>query len=139
MKKPISVAIAAAIFATTLIQTPAFAAAPVPPLPPPPGGGGGGGGAGGAGGVIGVAAFFVVYDLIRRTTCSGDFLHLGGPGFDTKIKVGDTVLIPRNCYIPHHKVLHAKRSEERRVGKEWRSAAKARDIEEEGVGCDVVV
>lgn len=108
MKKSVSVAVAAVILATTVVQTPSFATVAVPPPPPPPGGGGGAGG--GAGGIIGIAAFFVAYDLIRRTTCSGDFLHLGGPGFTTKIKVGDSVLIPRKCYIPHkhQKVLHAK-------------------------------
>jgi hypothetical protein len=110
MKKSISAVIAGAILAASIIPAPSFAAAPVP-TPPilPPGGGGGGGG--GAGGIIGVAAFFVAYDLIRRTTCSGDFLHLGGPGFTTRIKVGDSILAPPKYCIPHkrhRKVLHAK-------------------------------
>ncbi|WP_163446746.1 hypothetical protein, partial [Escherichia coli] len=29
-----------------------------------------------AGSIIGVASFLAVYDIIRRTTCSGDFLRL---------------------------------------------------------------
>ena len=92
MKKQISAILAAALIATAILPGQALALVPPPPPPGPPPGGGGG--AGGAGGVIGVAAFFVIYDLIRRTTCSGDFLHLGGPGFTTKIKAGDTILTP---------------------------------------------
>ena len=111
MKKRISLILAASLIATVLAPSSSFAIAPVvrPPVVPP-GGGGGGGGAGGAGGIIGIAAFFDIYDLIRRTTCSGDFLGLGGPGFTTKINPGDNILIPRQCtpIVKHRKVLHAK-------------------------------
>lgn len=107
MKKRISLLIAASLLASATIPTPSFAIVPIPPPPPViPGGGGGGGG--GAGGIIGTAIFFDIYDLIRRTTCSGDFLHLGGPGFTTKIRPGDNILIPRVCRPVVHKVLHAK-------------------------------
>jgi len=105
MKKQISAILAAALVATTILPGQALALVPPPPpLGPPPGGIG----AGGAGGVIGVAGFLVIYDLIRRTTCSGDFLHLGGPGFTSKIKAGDTILTPPQCYVRKPRPLHAK-------------------------------
>src|SRR6478672_555590 len=107
MKKQISAALIAAVMATTIFPSSSFALIPPPPPVIPPGGGGAGG-AGGAGGVIGVAAFFVIYDLIRRTTCSGDFLHLGGPGFTTKIKAGDSILTPPQCIPPKRAVVRAR-------------------------------
>jgi hypothetical protein len=58
-------------------------------------------GAWAAGGIIGVAAFLVSYDLIRRTTCSGDFLRLGGPGFTEPLPNGN-VMIPQ-CPTGKHK------------------------------------
>ena len=108
MKKRISAALAAVLITTTMISTQSFAtiALPLPPvLPPAPvvhgsGGGGAGAGAGAAAGIIGVAAFLVSYDLIRRTTCSGDFLYLGGPGFTEPMVVGN-VMIPR-CPVALH-------------------------------------
>ncbi len=45
--------------------------------------------------VIGIAAFLTAYDFTRRTTCLGDPLGLGGPGFSTAIKPTDNVLIPQ--------------------------------------------
>ena len=113
MTKRVSVVLAASLMTTVLIPTGSFALAPVVhPVPIISGGGSGAGaGAAAAGGVIGVAAFFVVYDLIRRTSCSGDFLGLGGPGFSTPITV-ENVLTPPKCGpIPrkrHRAVLHAK-------------------------------
>lgn len=53
------------------------------------------GGAWYAGGIIITAAVLVTYDIVRRTTCSGDFLNLGGPGFTTRIGPNDNVLPPR--------------------------------------------
>jgi hypothetical protein len=106
MKKQISAILIAATVATAAFPSPSFAVIPVPPAGPPPGGGAGG--AGGAGGIIGVAAFFVIYDLIRRTTCSGDFLYMGGPGFTTKIKTGDTILTPPRCIPPKRAVVRAR-------------------------------
>ena len=111
MKKRVSVILAASLMTTALIPTQSFAVVPVPP-PAVIIGGGGGSAAGAAGGVIGVAAFFVFYDLIRRTSCSGDFLGLGGPGFDTPVTIGLNVITPPNCGpIPHKRhraVLHAR-------------------------------
>jgi len=110
MKKRVSVILAASLMTTALIPTQSFAVVPVPP-PPVPVVSGGGSGAGAAGGVIGVAAFFVFYDLIRRTSCSGDFLGLGGPGFDTPVTV-ENVITPPKCGPIRHKrdraVLHAR-------------------------------
>ena len=119
MKKQISAALAAALITTTMIPSQSFAtiAAPLvivtvpPPSPPPPmahGSSGGAGGAAAAGGIIGVAAFLAGYDLIRRTTCSGDFLYLGGPGFTTKIKASDTILTPPRCIPPRRAVVRAR-------------------------------
>jgi hypothetical protein len=51
----------------------------------------------GTGSIVGVASFLVIYDLIRRTTCSGDFLKLGGPGFTQPIGRSENVLVPRRC------------------------------------------
>jgi hypothetical protein len=110
MKKRISVILAASLMTTALIPTQSFALVLVPPTPVIIGGGGGSG-AGAAGGVIGVAAFFVFYDLVRRTSCSGDFLGLGGPGFDTPVTV-ENVITPPKCGPIRHKrhraVLHAR-------------------------------
>ena len=110
MKRFMYAVLTASLILTAIVPRQALALAPVIKPPVIVSHGGGGGGAGGAGGIIGVAAFFVVYDLIRRTTCSGDFLQLGGPGFSTKLKIGDSVLTPPVCRVPlkHHKVLHAK-------------------------------
>ncbi|MGL4289218.1 MAG: hypothetical protein ACRCVA_22900 [Phreatobacter sp.] len=49
------------------------------------------------GSLIGVVSFLAVYDIIRRTSCSGDFLRLGGPGFGEPIRPTDNVLVPRRC------------------------------------------
>ena len=92
MKKQISATFSCGTYRDDDSSRPIACVVPPPPPPGPPPGAGGG--AGGAGGVIGVAGFLVIYDLIRRTTCSGDFLQLGGPGFTTKIKAGDTILTP---------------------------------------------
>ena len=108
MKNRISVVLAAALITTGIFPSQSFAIVPPPPVHIPPGGGGGGGGGGAAGGIIGTAAFFVLYDIIRRTTCSGDFLGLGGPGFTTKIKASDTILTPPKCYVPKRHVVRAR-------------------------------
>jgi hypothetical protein len=112
MKKHVTAVVAAALMATVIIPTESYAIVPPPPHPPVVVTGGGGAGGGAAGGIIGVAAFLVTYDLIRRTTCSGDFLYLGGPGFTTPINAGTgNVMIPRQCKILHKKrrvVLRAK-------------------------------
>lgn len=47
-------------------------------------------------GIIGVAGALVGYDLIRRFSCTGDFLKLGGPGFDGPVG-NNAVMPPRRC------------------------------------------
>ena len=110
MMKFFSALLAATLMATT---NPSFAVpAPVVPSAMVVGGGGSGAGAAAAGGVVGVAGFLVFYDLIRRTSCSGDFLRLGGPGFSTPNTIGQNVLTPVKCksfvHKKHRTVLHAK-------------------------------
>jgi hypothetical protein len=96
MQKFLRAAVAAAFLGGAAL-VPQQASAFVPP-PPPAGGGGGAGAVGGlATGIIGLATFLVVYDITRRTTCVGDWLHLGGPGFDSKITAGMNVLPPPAC------------------------------------------
>jgi predicted DNA-binding ribbon-helix-helix protein len=72
-----------------------------PPKPPPiiphSTSGAAGAGAGATAGFIGFVAVLAAYDLLRRTTCVGDFLYLGGPGFTEKMPNGN-VMIPQ-CLI----------------------------------------
>jgi len=63
-----------------------------------------GAGAAATTGFLGFVAVLAGYDLLRRTTCSGDFLGLGGPGFGEKMPNGN-VMIPQ-CKIV--KVKHKK-------------------------------
>jgi len=48
-------------------------------------------GAAAVGGFLGFVAVLAGYDLLRRTTCSGDFLGLGGPGFTEKLPNGNVM------------------------------------------------
>ena len=50
-----------------------------------------------SGTVIGIATFLGLYDILRRTTCSGDFLNLGGPGFTQPIQPTDNTIPPPQC------------------------------------------
>ena len=52
-------------------------------------------GAAATGGFIGFVAALDIYDIIRRSTCSGDFFGLGGPGFSEPLKVGMNVMTPQ--------------------------------------------
>jgi hypothetical protein len=112
MHKFVHAAIATALVITAVGPNKAFALAPVPVPAPVPIAGGASAGAGAAGGFIGFVGLLVTYDLIRRTTCSGDFLQFGGPGFTTPITPAMTVLPPRCAPAPvpvhKHPVLHAK-------------------------------
>jgi hypothetical protein len=96
---------AALVGAVALVTSlPASAYMPIPPPPPPPPqishGTSGAAGAGAVTGFIGFVSAIVTYDLIRRTTCSGDFLGLGGPGFTTPITpASGNVMIPRQCVV----------------------------------------
>jgi hypothetical protein len=64
-------------------------------------------GAAATGGFIGFVGLLVTYDLIRRTTCSGDFLNLGGPGFTSPITPAMSIITPPICgHVP--KARHRK-------------------------------
>jgi hypothetical protein len=95
MRKFASAAIAGVMLATAAASTPANALAP----PPPPAGAAASAGAWWVGGFIGIVAALDLYDIIRRTTCSGDFLNLGGPGFTSAITPPMNVLPPQ-CRPP---------------------------------------
>jgi len=58
-------------------------------------------GAAAVGGFLGFVAVLAGYDLLRRTTCSGDFLGLGGPGFGEPLPNG-------NVMTPQCKIVKAK-------------------------------
>ena len=93
MKKFVIAASAAALFATSAVL-PARAA----PAPIYLGAYGGTTFASGAWfptSIIAIATLAMTYDLGRRTTCAGDTLNLGGPGFSSKIKPTDNVLTPQ--------------------------------------------
>lgn len=47
--------------------------------------------------MIAVPPLIVFYDLQRRTSCIGDPLGLGGPGFSEPIRPGQNVLPPPDC------------------------------------------
>lgn len=66
-------------------------------IPPPPHSGAWSAGAAGATGFIAFVAALAGYDLIRRWTCSGDFLHLGGPGFTEPMPKVGNVKAPPYC------------------------------------------
>ena len=88
MKKIVGFCLALVMLTSSL--TPASAA--MVPVAPVTGGSSVGFGPWLAGGIIGVAAFLGIYDFGRRTTCSGDFLNLGGPGFTAPITPGMSVI-----------------------------------------------
>jgi len=93
MKKFACAAVIGAFAVTAAIPTTASAAAA--PLPPPHVVAQSTAGAWAVGGFIGVVAALDIYDFVRRATCSGDFLALGGPGFSEPLKVGMNVLTPQ--------------------------------------------
>ena len=82
-----------------------------PPVPPPPPiithGTSGAVGAGATAGFLGFVAVLAGYDLLRRATCVGDFLFLGGPGFTEKMPNGN-VMIPRCPLVKKKPVLAAR-------------------------------
>jgi len=96
MKKLICAAVAATFLAGAVLA-PSRASAGATPVAAA----GGIGAAGGAIGIIGVAGFFAIYDFLRRTTCIGDPLKLGGPGFGEPIRPGMNVLPPPACKQRH--------------------------------------
>jgi hypothetical protein len=71
-------------------------AAPGPIIPcPVTGGTSSAAGAAATGGFIGFVAFLAAYDFVRRTTCIGDPLRLGGPGFSEKMPAAGSILPPQ--------------------------------------------
>jgi hypothetical protein len=88
-----------AAFASALLFTAAMPNSASAFVPPPPvvvnAGTSAATGVGITTGFIGLVALLDLYDIIRRTTCSGDFLSLGGPGFGQAITPGMNVLPPR--------------------------------------------
>jgi hypothetical protein len=104
LRKLTAAALVGAVVLAASLPASALVPPPPPPPPPPPainhGGTSGAAGAGAVTGFIGFVAAIVTYDLIRRTTCSGDFLGLGGPGFTTPITpASGNVMIPRQCVV----------------------------------------
>jgi len=93
MKKFACAAVIGAFAATA--ASPTTAAVAAAPVPPPHVVAQSTAGAWAVGGFIGVVAALDIYDFIRRSTCSGDFLGLGGPGFSEPLKVGMNVLTPQ--------------------------------------------
>ena len=82
-----------------------------PPKPPPiiphSTSGATGAGAGATAGFIGFVAVLAAYDLLRRTTCVGDFLYLGGPGFTEKMPTGN-VMIPQCPVVKKQRAVGAR-------------------------------
>jgi hypothetical protein len=110
MNKFAYAAMAAALVFTGVASNKALALAPAPVPTPIIAGASSTAGAAATGGFIGFIGLLVTYDIIRRTSCSGDFLHLGGPGFTTPITPGMSIISPPKCnpVLKHSPVIHAK-------------------------------
>jgi len=52
-------------------------------------------GAAATGGFLGFVAFLATYDFVRRTTCIGDPLALGGPGFSEPMPAVGNIIPPK--------------------------------------------
>ena len=106
MKKIVLAVAAAALLATTAVSDKAFAAVPPPVVPHAAYMSSG---AWFAGGFIAFVALLDGYDFYRRSACTGDFLNLGGPGFDSAITAQSNVLVNPHCAPKkHHHRKHAK-------------------------------
>jgi hypothetical protein len=101
MSKFVYAAVITAFAFTATVPAASAAAAPPPVVPVTTASTAG---AWATGGFLGVVAALDIYDFVRRTTCSGDFLGLGGPGFGEPLKVGMNVMTPQ-CPV----VVKAKR------------------------------
>jgi hypothetical protein len=105
MSKFVRAALASAFVFAAVVPN-AASAAPVPVVHPAAAGTSSAAGAAAAGGFIGFVALLDIYDIIRRTSCSGDFLSMGGPGFDSPVTPLMNVLPPQCAPAPkarHHK------------------------------------
>jgi len=98
MHKFVSAAIASALLISVAVPTPSHAVFIAPPVGTAAGTSAAAG-VGATAGFIGFVAALDLYDIIRRTTCSGDFLGLGGPGFGEQITPVMNVLPPQ-CVPP---------------------------------------
>jgi hypothetical protein len=96
MKKVMCAAVASAFMFATIAPNTASAAVPVVHVATV--GTSSAAGAAATGGFIGFVAFLVTYDLVRRTTCIGDPLMLGGPGFSEPMPATGNILPPQ-CRI----------------------------------------
>jgi hypothetical protein len=69
-----------------------------------------GAGAAATTGFLGFVAVLAGYDLLRRTTCSGDFLGLGGPGFGEPMPKTGNIMTPqcKPVKVSHQKAVKAR-------------------------------
>jgi predicted DNA-binding ribbon-helix-helix protein len=105
-----AVTLACAVALTSSFPTTASAwYPPKPPAAPPiiTNGTSGAAGAAATAGFLGFVAVLAGYDLFRRTTCVGDFLYLGGPGFSEKMPNGN-VMIPQCPIVKRKPVVGAR-------------------------------
>jgi hypothetical protein len=102
MSKVVRAAVVGALLLTAAVPTTA-SAVPIVIPPPPTGSTSGAAGVAGTTGFLGFVAALDLYDLIRRTTCSGDFLRLGGPGFSSPITPLMNVLPPQCVPVVKHR------------------------------------
>lgn len=106
MNKFVRAAVASAFVFAAVVPNTASSAMPVPVVHAAAGTSSAAGAAV-AGGFIGFVALLDIYDIVRRTSCSGDFLGLGGPGFDQPITPLMNVLPPMCQTAP--KARHKKK------------------------------
>jgi len=99
MKKVFCAVVGSAFMLTAIAPNMASATAPAPVPVVPVIASASTAGAAATGGFIGFVGFLAVYDLVRRTTCIGDPLQLGGPGFSEPMPKVGNILIPQ-CPLP---------------------------------------
>lgn len=100
MKISARVAFMCVFVATAIVPKAAFAILP-PPVPVQAAAGASAGVAV-TGGFLGFVGALALYDIIRRVSCSGDPLGLGGPGFSSPMTAAMTVLPPQCAFAQKH-------------------------------------
>lgn len=95
-RRLIAIAVSACVTVATVGLSCEHASAALPTAPPlaPPASSAG---AWFAGGFIGFVGLLNLYDIFRRTSCSGDFLGFGGPGFTSPITPAMSIISPPKC------------------------------------------